>query len=138
MLGDVAKTSFGALIAHHRERANLTQAALAELIGGISQSMLNLIEHGQRLPRIDDVPRIAHGLGLDPRGLSMFYIRQRHPRVYHLLFGDDVPAVELGGLEPELETEPLDELMIERFRCLPDGPRDVVRLVIDGFWDLLR
>jgi len=55
-------STLAANIKTSRESAKLTQAQLAEK-SGISQSMLNQIEKGKRLPSLTALDAIAGGLG---------------------------------------------------------------------------
>lgn len=51
-----------------RKAANLTQRQLAER-SGVSKSTINVIEQGEKIPRIDTVCRIAAALDMQPEGL---------------------------------------------------------------------
>jgi transcriptional regulator with XRE-family HTH domain len=52
---------FGANVVWFRRRASLTQGELADRIG-INRSLLSMIEHGHRLPRLDVILKLVAGL----------------------------------------------------------------------------
>lgn len=60
-----AAPGFGHLLRSYRERDNLTQTTLADLVG-ITNSMVNRLETGSRHPSRDTVLAIAGALDLTP------------------------------------------------------------------------
>ena len=58
-------TAFGQLVRAYRERADLTQAELA-VAANISESYIQRIEYGQRMPTITVFLQIAKALNVEP------------------------------------------------------------------------
>jgi transcriptional regulator with XRE-family HTH domain len=64
----------GALVRHHRERADLTQSALAELVD-LQVGSISRIERGENAPSFDTLSKLAEVLKVDVRdffGLGPF------------------------------------------------------------------
>lgn len=58
----------GRQIREHRQRARVTQLALAERVG-LSLDHVSLVERGRRAPSLDALERFARALGADPADL---------------------------------------------------------------------
>ena len=63
--------TLGSRIAHYREKAGLSQAALAKACGWKSQSRIGNYEKDAREPNLDDISKIAHELKIDPAALLL-------------------------------------------------------------------
>jgi transcriptional regulator with XRE-family HTH domain len=59
---------FGRNLHHHRTRAGLSQAALAEICG-LNRTEISLLERAAREPRVSTIVRLARGLGISPAEL---------------------------------------------------------------------
>ena len=57
--------TFGARLVALRKAAELTQTALAALVG-VSQVQISLIESGQREPSVGTLRKLAKALGVSP------------------------------------------------------------------------
>ncbi len=62
------RVAFGPALKAARERASVTQAALADLTG-LTVSYLSMLENGKRGPTLDTVDEIAAALEISPRDL---------------------------------------------------------------------
>lgn len=60
---------FGKNLAHQRQRANLSQEALA-FPAGLHRTEIGLLERGERCPRIDTVVKLAAALNVSVDDLS--------------------------------------------------------------------
>ena len=63
--------TLGSRIAHYREIAGLSQAALAKACGWKSQSRIGNYEKDAREPNLEDIAKIAHELKVDPAVLLL-------------------------------------------------------------------
>ncbi|CRM94462.1 LexA repressor [Pseudomonas sp. 22 E 5] len=63
--------TLGSRIAHYREKAGLSQAALAKACGWKSQSRIGNYEKDAREPNLDDIAKIAHELKIAPAALLL-------------------------------------------------------------------
>ena len=63
--------TLGSRIAHYREIAGLSQAALAKACGWKSQSRIGNYEKDAREPNLEDIAKIAHELKVDPAALLL-------------------------------------------------------------------
>jgi transcriptional regulator with XRE-family HTH domain len=70
---------FGANVVWFRRPTGLTQSELADRIG-INRSLLSMIEHGHRLPRLDTILKLVAALGVKNRDLVewMWWDPARH------------------------------------------------------------
>jgi transcriptional regulator with XRE-family HTH domain len=59
----VLSDAFSRVVKRHRERKNLSRAALAEK-SGLHQTYIGLLERGERSPNLDTAKAIAGALGL--------------------------------------------------------------------------
>jgi transcriptional regulator with XRE-family HTH domain len=59
----VLSDAFSRVVKKHREKKNLSRAALAEL-SGLHQTYVGLLEKGERSPNLDTAKAIADALGL--------------------------------------------------------------------------
>lgn len=66
-----AMKTLGSRIAHYRDIAGLSQAALAKACGWKSQSRIGNYEKDAREPNLDDIAKIAEKLGVDPALLML-------------------------------------------------------------------
>ncbi|MDO3109818.1 XRE family transcriptional regulator [Mycobacteroides abscessus] len=58
-------SEFGKRVREHREERDLTQEAAA-IMTGISITTYQKIEQGVRMPRLENVVKVIHGLKIDP------------------------------------------------------------------------
>ncbi|RIS58117.1 helix-turn-helix domain-containing protein [Mycobacteroides abscessus] len=63
-------SEFGKRVREHREERDLTQEAAA-IMTGISITTYQKIEQGVRMPRLENVVKLIHGLKLDPTALFL-------------------------------------------------------------------
>lgn len=63
-------SEFGKRVREHREERDLTQEAAA-IMTGISITTYQKIEQGVRMPRLENVVKLIHGLKLDPAALFL-------------------------------------------------------------------
>ncbi|WP_083336138.1 helix-turn-helix domain-containing protein [Mycobacteroides saopaulense] len=63
-------SEFGRRIREHREEHELTQEAAA-IMTGISITTYQKIEQGTRMPRLENVVKLIHGLKIDPAVLFL-------------------------------------------------------------------
>src|SRR5919201_879701 len=90
-------SSFGALLKHHRSRAGLTQAALAER-AGISDRAVRSIERGaQRTAHKQTVCLLADALGLSGQDRAIFESAARGQRTTPSGFVSAGPPSASGG-----------------------------------------
>ena len=59
----VLSDAFSQAIKKHREKKNLSRAALAEM-SGLHQTYIGLLERGERSPNLDTAKAIANALGI--------------------------------------------------------------------------
>ena len=59
----VLSDAFSRVVKRHRERRQLSRAALAER-SGLHQTYIGLLERGERSPNLDTAKAIANALGL--------------------------------------------------------------------------
>jgi transcriptional regulator with XRE-family HTH domain len=59
----VLSDAFSQVVKKHREKKNLSRAALAEL-SGLHQTYIGLLERGERSPNLDTAKAIANALGI--------------------------------------------------------------------------
>lgn len=86
----LAAQSSGAFLRLNRERAAVTQRALAGRLG-VTKGMISLLEAGHmRLPgRL--YRRYALALGADPRKFARSLLRRDKPEIYECIFGKSKP-----------------------------------------------
>jgi transcriptional regulator with XRE-family HTH domain len=60
---ETARTQFAANLRHHRDRAGLSQEALAELCD-LHRTEISLLERSKRSPRLETIVILARGLQL--------------------------------------------------------------------------
>jgi transcriptional regulator with XRE-family HTH domain len=70
-LSGVAR-DFGDKMREAREKAGLTQEALADLTG-MSRGAISPLERGEHLPRLDTLLKLAGALGVEPSSLIADY-----------------------------------------------------------------
>lgn len=66
--GQQLASEFGKRVREHREERELTQEAAA-IMTGISITTYQKIEQGIRMPRLENVVKLIHGLKIDPSQL---------------------------------------------------------------------
>jgi transcriptional regulator with XRE-family HTH domain len=101
--------TFGDLLRHHRDSANLTQEDLAERTG-LTPQAISLLERGERRrPHRYTVEKLAEALGLTGQDLAQFEVLARgfsnhrtpaQPSLYDL----PTPPTPLIGREQEVAT----------------------------------
>src|SRR5215204_7503786 len=101
--------TFGDLLRHHRDSANLTQEDLAERTG-LTPQAISLLERGERRrPHRYTVEKLAEALGLTRQDLAQFEVMARgfsnhrtpaQPSLYDL----PTPPTPLIGREQEVAT----------------------------------
>lgn len=62
------QATIGTKLRDHRRRKRLTQADAARQLG-ISQSLVSMVERGERVPRREIMRRIARMIGVSPSAL---------------------------------------------------------------------
>src|SRR5262249_13352115 len=95
-------SSFGRVVRSRREELRLSKADLARALH-FSISFLDVLETGRRGCDLDDLPRIAAALDLDPQGLAKVYLAERHAKLYKALYGEAMPVFpsEMPGMRVE-------------------------------------
>ena len=72
---------FGGNLRRLRERAALSQEALARKAGGLHRTEISLLERGEREPRLSTIVLLAHALGVKVatllQGVDAAQVRER-------------------------------------------------------------
>ena len=71
---DTARTQFAVNLRHHRDRAGLSQEALADLCN-LHRTEISLLERCKRSPRLETIVILARGLKLSSPGELLKGIR---------------------------------------------------------------
>lgn len=71
-LGRAVAADFGAKLRAAREKAGLTQEALADLCG-LHRTVISPLERGEHMPRLDTLLRLSGALGVEPCSLVSDY-----------------------------------------------------------------
>ncbi len=91
-----AAHSFGTLVRRRRKALDLTQAALAQLVG-CAESLIRKIEAEERRPSRQVAERLADALQIDPAERALFIQVARGERTAEqLALYDQSPAVAIG------------------------------------------
>jgi predicted ATPase/DNA-binding XRE family transcriptional regulator len=90
--------SFGALLKHHRSRAGLTQAALAERAGISDRAIRNIERGAQRTAHKQSVRLLADALGLSGQDRAIFESAARGQRTTPSGFVSAEPPSSTDGL----------------------------------------
>jgi transcriptional regulator with XRE-family HTH domain len=64
---DTVRQQFAANLRHHRDRAGLSQEALADICD-LHRTEISLLERCKRSPRLETIVILAHGLQLSSPG----------------------------------------------------------------------
>jgi transcriptional regulator with XRE-family HTH domain len=78
---------FGELIRQRREQLGMSQTEVARRVGIGSPEFVGMVETGKRPVPLDRVPALAEALQLDRVNLCKEALSERHPVLYHALFG---------------------------------------------------
>ena len=79
------------IIKERREELGLSQVELGRALGIASGEFLCMVESGRRHFALDNIPRLATVLGLDPAELCQCALHELTPRLYLTTFGGTPP-----------------------------------------------
>lgn len=114
------KTSFGLRLRQLRERAGLSQGAMARA-SGVSKVFYGTLERGEKAAGIDTIEKLARGLGISPA--ELFDIGapvDAKPDPVELL-GRKVVALARGSTEAKLDR--FERIAVAFFEPEDRGPR---------------
>ncbi|MCE5310914.1 MAG: helix-turn-helix domain-containing protein [Acidobacteriales bacterium] len=120
---------FGNLLRNRRGQLGLSRVDLASWLGW-SQSFVDVLEAGKRGCDLDDLPRLAGALEVNPATMAQIYLRERHPELYRALFGERQPDAEL------MPDRPVVEDVLWRLEQLPRRERGIVEALVYALYDL--
>lgn len=114
--GSSVESSFGALMRHYRERAGMSQRALAK-VSEINPAIISRLETGDRMPSgPQQVLSIARSLNLSPTDSDTLLAMAGHwPSTILTLGPQDETLLEVARV---LSTKNLKEEDLRRFRAI--------------------
>ena len=96
------KTRFGLRLRQLRERAGLSQGAIARA-SGVSKVFYGTLERGEKAAGIDTIEKLAHGLGISPAELFDVGAPVDNDPDPAELLGRKVVALARGSTEAKLD-----------------------------------
>jgi transcriptional regulator with XRE-family HTH domain len=125
-----SESKFGQLIRNRREELKMRKAEVAQKLG-FSKGFIEVLETGHRGCNLDDLPRIAEVLQIDPKGLALVYIAERHSTLYRAVFGEGFPSLNSPLCGPHVQD------VHWRLDQLPRRERGLVEALIYTLFDLV-
>lgn len=117
--------SFTTCLKQFLDNGKENQTTLAATLGK-AQSTINLWVSGKRTPELDDIPRIALALGVDPAWLTRAHMSEQFPDAYRVLMR-----------KSSVEVTPEDPLTV-RLRRLSARRRRLVESLVDELAEIVE